>query len=287
MRHTFITNLVSAGVAPQDAKELARHSTITLTMDRYAHVNLQNTAAAVARFALPGPSASGHREQQGAAAGAAEGEKGRKPSGAAEEVSEIAQPLKMLENKAKRTNERRREGKRKVRPVGVEPTRFRLEGGCSVQLSYGRKRLKARRIQHISDIALSWHYTRGTEYAPDYNRTGHRGVEAEKAVPRLPVVLPPDRSMGQKGSRQAVLLRHRPERRTHDVTWPVGKRSFTAAPVLRALRNWSAFHQDEIDHPAPADVNSLRVAAVAQDVVVVAPGVLKGVREDRHRAEVA
>ena len=26
----------------------------------------------------------------------------------------------------------------RVRPVGLEPTRFRLEGGCSVQLSYGR-----------------------------------------------------------------------------------------------------------------------------------------------------
>jgi hypothetical protein len=29
LRHTFITELVKAGVAPKDAKELARHSTIT------------------------------------------------------------------------------------------------------------------------------------------------------------------------------------------------------------------------------------------------------------------
>jgi site-specific recombinase XerD len=34
LRHTFVTNLVNAGVAPKDAKELVRHSTITLTMDR-------------------------------------------------------------------------------------------------------------------------------------------------------------------------------------------------------------------------------------------------------------
>jgi site-specific recombinase XerD len=27
LRHTFVTNLVNAGVAPKDAKELARHST--------------------------------------------------------------------------------------------------------------------------------------------------------------------------------------------------------------------------------------------------------------------
>ena len=36
LRHTFVTELVRAGVSPKDAKELAGHSTITLTMDRYA-----------------------------------------------------------------------------------------------------------------------------------------------------------------------------------------------------------------------------------------------------------
>jgi hypothetical protein len=37
-RHTFISNLVAAGVHPKTAQLLARHSTITLTMDRYTHV---------------------------------------------------------------------------------------------------------------------------------------------------------------------------------------------------------------------------------------------------------
>ncbi len=36
-RHTFITNLARGGVHPKIAQELARHSTITLTMDRYTH----------------------------------------------------------------------------------------------------------------------------------------------------------------------------------------------------------------------------------------------------------
>ncbi len=36
LRHKFITELVKAGVQPKDAKELARHSSIVLTMDRYA-----------------------------------------------------------------------------------------------------------------------------------------------------------------------------------------------------------------------------------------------------------
>ncbi len=53
LRHTFVTNLVNAGVMPKDAMELARHSTITLTMDRYAHVGIRDTAAAVARLVFP------------------------------------------------------------------------------------------------------------------------------------------------------------------------------------------------------------------------------------------
>ncbi len=39
LRHTFITNLARGGVHPKDAQALARHSTITLTMDRYSHVS--------------------------------------------------------------------------------------------------------------------------------------------------------------------------------------------------------------------------------------------------------
>ena len=40
LRHTFITNLVRGGVHPKVAQTLARHSTITLTMDRYSHTVL-------------------------------------------------------------------------------------------------------------------------------------------------------------------------------------------------------------------------------------------------------
>ena len=38
LRHTFITRLTRSGVSPKTAQSLARHSTITLTMDRYTHV---------------------------------------------------------------------------------------------------------------------------------------------------------------------------------------------------------------------------------------------------------
>ena len=37
LRHTFINSLTSAGVSPKVAQSLARHSTISLTMDRYSH----------------------------------------------------------------------------------------------------------------------------------------------------------------------------------------------------------------------------------------------------------
>ena len=39
LRHTFISNLARGGVHPKVAQQLARHSTITLTMDRYTHTN--------------------------------------------------------------------------------------------------------------------------------------------------------------------------------------------------------------------------------------------------------
>ena len=47
LRHSFITNLATSGVHPKLAKELARHSTIALTMDRYAHVDLNEMNAAL------------------------------------------------------------------------------------------------------------------------------------------------------------------------------------------------------------------------------------------------
>ncbi len=47
LRHTFITNLYRAGVSPKVIQFLARHSTITLTMDRYTHVEMGDQAAAL------------------------------------------------------------------------------------------------------------------------------------------------------------------------------------------------------------------------------------------------
>jgi integrase len=48
LRHTFISNLARGGVHPKVAQALARHSTITLTMDRYTHSLMGEQADALA-----------------------------------------------------------------------------------------------------------------------------------------------------------------------------------------------------------------------------------------------
>jgi integrase len=63
LRHQFISDMVEAGVHPKDAQALARHSTITLTMDRYAHVRRANLRAALER--LPGLAPAGDAPDEG------------------------------------------------------------------------------------------------------------------------------------------------------------------------------------------------------------------------------
>lgn len=50
LRHTIITNLARSGVHPKVAQQLARHSTITLTMDRYSHTVMGELAEALDRL---------------------------------------------------------------------------------------------------------------------------------------------------------------------------------------------------------------------------------------------
>ena len=47
LRHTFISRLVKAGVHPKLAQDLARHSDIKLTMNRYTHTLIEDRAEAV------------------------------------------------------------------------------------------------------------------------------------------------------------------------------------------------------------------------------------------------
>ncbi len=54
LRHGFITYLVMANVPPKVAQALARHSTITLTMDRYTHLEMGDLVEAVGRLQVSG-----------------------------------------------------------------------------------------------------------------------------------------------------------------------------------------------------------------------------------------
>jgi integrase len=73
LRHTFITNLASGGVHPKTAQTLARHSTVTLTMDRYAHSD--GAAEQAALQALPQVGQVLARPQQPDPAAQASGDK--------------------------------------------------------------------------------------------------------------------------------------------------------------------------------------------------------------------
>ncbi len=54
LRHQFISNLARSGAHPKEAQALARHSSITLTMDRYTHLGIVDLQAALDRLpALP------------------------------------------------------------------------------------------------------------------------------------------------------------------------------------------------------------------------------------------
>ena len=50
LRHTFISEMAIRGVHPKIAQQLARHSSITLTLDRYTHVNQEDMLEAVNRL---------------------------------------------------------------------------------------------------------------------------------------------------------------------------------------------------------------------------------------------
>ncbi len=60
LRHSFITGLARAGVPPQIAQRLARHSDVRLTLGVYSHLGLVDLAGAIAK--LPGLDPAPDRE---------------------------------------------------------------------------------------------------------------------------------------------------------------------------------------------------------------------------------
>jgi len=65
LRHQFISTLARSGAHPKEAQALARHSTITLTMDRYTHLGIVDLTSALDRLpAIPTTTPSNEAAEQ-------------------------------------------------------------------------------------------------------------------------------------------------------------------------------------------------------------------------------
>jgi len=84
LRHGFITYLVTANVPPKGAKMLARHSTISLTMDRYTHLGIVDLVAGLKLLPVtPGGNGAGRKcDMPGVRVVAGKGQSEQPPNGA-------------------------------------------------------------------------------------------------------------------------------------------------------------------------------------------------------------
>ncbi len=156
LRHTYISRIVQGNASPKVAQELARHSTVTLTLGRYAHTGLYDLAAAVndlpAIVTAPGPSHA-NVDVLRATGTVGQGERGRdlktgqnslgpnlgpRPAISGDFLRQTeteaaasdtgATPKKSLEKQGKPANF---QGRKKVKAEGFEPSTYGLKVRCS------------------------------------------------------------------------------------------------------------------------------------------------------------
>jgi hypothetical protein len=156
LRHSYITNVVNSGVNVKTAQSLARHSTITLTMDRYTHVQLNDHAAAMEKMptlvATPPTATEARLKATGTddfactnpcTKNAKTADFGRYGMGRSD--TSMAQSDRVenpMNHGGFESNGTAWDGMNQVRPEGLEPPTCGSEDRCSIQLSYGREASK-------------------------------------------------------------------------------------------------------------------------------------------------
>ena len=129
LRHQFISNLARGGAHPKEAQALARHSTITLTMDRYTHLGIVDLSAALERLPhLSAPAATGEVAQRATGTDGRPEEEPEKvptvvPSGAEIGAERAAPPPLRIAPDC--TDRRRLAGQEPKNPVAVNRQRGR------------------------------------------------------------------------------------------------------------------------------------------------------------------
>ncbi len=148
LRHTFISNLVSAGVHPKVAQQLARHSSIALTMDRYTHLGLIDMTAGLSGLPTIAAAdanqcrATGTTDMTGIGSilsctkscNAPVQLNRSEPLSTASPISNPADSHQVKNPQIHGENEGFR-GKSGVHPAGLEPATFGSVDRCSIQLS--------------------------------------------------------------------------------------------------------------------------------------------------------
>jgi hypothetical protein len=135
LRHTFITRLARFSVNVKVVQDLARHSTPTLTLERYTHLEVLDRRRAL--DALPPIPSAGAAETTAAAPGAAEAGVAEKPpqvaaaAGGAEPASVADSIADLLPERASRGISRRDSG---------------LDSGKAGNVIYGHETAKRRKM---------------------------------------------------------------------------------------------------------------------------------------------